>query len=91
MSSSDRFPDDDAALIAALQCANLPTLLMVMIHLTGDPSWLRDELRPKRANPQRLDGGYSPELAASLRAQALEVLIGDTVPSTKLPVSAWRL
>jgi len=34
------FPRDDAALVAAVQEANLPTLLMVLIHLTGDASWM---------------------------------------------------
>jgi 4-hydroxyacetophenone monooxygenase len=67
-------PDDDAALVEAVQSANLPTLLMVLVHLTGDVNLLRGEIRPQRATPQRPDGGLGGEQAAQVRARALEVL-----------------
>jgi 4-hydroxyacetophenone monooxygenase len=72
--SAPEFLLDDAALADAVQSANLPTLLMVLIHLTGDVGWLRDDLRPKRASPQRLDGGYDRARAASIRQEALAAL-----------------
>src|SRR5262245_37108843 len=67
-------PEDDAALVDAVGAANLPTLMLVMVHLTGDPGLLRGELRPKRATVQQPDGGFGPEQAQQIREQALRVL-----------------
>jgi 4-hydroxyacetophenone monooxygenase len=91
MSDSELFSLDDAALEDAVQCANLPTLLMVLIHLTGDLAWMREEFRPKRASPQRLDGGYDRTRAASIRAEALAALRAFRdrgAPLTPLPEPA---
>ncbi|MFD0388283.1 hypothetical protein ACFQ4K_11345 [Tistrella bauzanensis] len=38
----------DAAFAAAIRIANIPTLLMVLVQLTGDPSWLNAPYRPRR-------------------------------------------
>ena len=67
-------PADDAALVAAVQSANLPTLMMVLVHLTGDARWLRGTIRPRRASPQQMDGGLEPSEARQVREQALPVL-----------------
>jgi 4-hydroxyacetophenone monooxygenase len=74
MSESNWLPDDDAALVDAVGCANVPTLMMVMVHLGGDPSLLRGSIRPRRASPQRPDGGLSAAEAAEVRGQALALL-----------------
>jgi len=68
------FPTDDAALVEAIGTANLPTLAMVIVQLTGDPSLMRQGLRFKRASGQRMDGGLKESQASELRARALEVL-----------------
>ena len=39
--------DDDAAIAAALEDVSIPTLLLSLVHITGDPSWIRGELRPQ--------------------------------------------
>src|SRR5262245_50842663 len=49
-------PRDEAALVEAVQAANLPTLMMVVVQLTGSAEILR-RIRPQRAAPQRPDGG----------------------------------
>ena len=39
--------DDDAAIAAALEDVSIPTLVLSLVHITGDPSWIRGELRPQ--------------------------------------------
>ena len=40
------FTDDDAAIAAALEDVSVPALLCSLVHMTGDPSWIRGDLRP---------------------------------------------
>ena len=55
----------------ALAEANLPALLMSLVHLTGDATLLTDERRPVyEPMVDGKDGGYSPYLQADLRARA---------------------
>ena len=68
------FLNDDAALAQAIEDANLPTLALVMIHLTGDTELMRRGLRFKRASGQRMDGGLDEATARELRERALAVL-----------------
>src|SRR5262245_13654926 len=69
-----------AVLRAALEEANLPTLLMVVHRLTGDDRWLGEPFRMTAA--RGLDdndtGGLSEEAQRQLRAGAFEA------------ISAWR-
>jgi len=79
------FPDDDDALVAAVAAANLPTLLLVLVQLTGDAALLRGELRPKRATPQRPDGGLSAAHGEQIRARALQALRAFRDGGARLP------
>lgn len=66
----------DEELRDALEDANLPTLLMVMVHLTGDRSWLEEPYRPSRtiALSDNDTAGLPPSRQAEVRASALEIL-----------------
>jgi 4-hydroxyacetophenone monooxygenase len=66
----------DEELEAALEHANIPTLLMVVAHLTGDHSWLEKPYRPTRtiALDDNDTGGLPPERQAEVRAAALDML-----------------
>jgi len=68
------FPNDDVALAEAIEDANLPTLALVVVHLTGDTELIRRGLRFKRASGQRMDGGLDEATARELRQRALAVL-----------------
>src|SRR5215472_9746241 len=61
----------------ALEDANIPTLLLVLQHLTGDSKWTTEPYRPTRGKP--LDdndtGGLSPELQDQVRVAALEAVV----------------
>ena len=74
MSEPGAFPDDDAALVAAVEAANLPTLLLVVIQLSEEWELLHGPIRPQRASPQKPDGGLEREHGAEIRERALQVL-----------------
>jgi len=74
MAEGGGIPGDDAALVEAVRCANLPTLMLVMMHLSGDAALLRGPLRPQRASLQQPDGGFTDAEAQQIREQALQVL-----------------
>lgn len=61
----------------ALDEANIPTLLLVLHHLTGADKWISAPYRPTRGRP--LDdndtGGLPPELQREVRDAALDAVI----------------
>ena len=65
---------DDAAIAGALQSASVPTLMMSLVHLTGDASPLRGPIRPGRAVMGETGGGLAAEQKAEVRRQALAAL-----------------
>lgn len=66
--------DDDAAIAAALEDVSVPALLMSMVHMTGDPSYLRGEHVPTGIYLNEVQGFMSPESQAAVRAEALRVI-----------------
>ncbi len=73
-------PGTDADLREALDAANLPTLLMVMVQLTGDDGWMSDRFAPAPiVAPEGSlfpddSGNYRPEIAEEIRTAAFELL-----------------
>jgi 4-hydroxyacetophenone monooxygenase len=80
--------DDDAAIASALQEAHVPSLIMALVHLTGDIDLLRGDIRPSGdfisflADPQ---GGITEAQQATIRARALEVLKARRDQGAALP------
>ncbi len=66
----------DEELESALLVANIPTLLMVLIQLTGDRRWLGERYRPTRtrAMDDNTDGGLPTDVLDEIRAGALAAL-----------------
>ncbi|HEY9236114.1 MAG TPA: NAD(P)/FAD-dependent oxidoreductase [Phenylobacterium sp.] len=60
----------------ALETAHLPALAAAMVHLTGDPTWLRPEWRPTYTPLSRGETGLPLEEQAKMRAAA-KVAITD--------------
>jgi 4-hydroxyacetophenone monooxygenase len=82
--------EDDAFVAAALEHASIPTLMMSLIHLTGDASLLRGSIRPGTAMMGDVDGGMSAADKATVRRQALDALRayrdrGGTLPPPPSP------
>jgi 4-hydroxyacetophenone monooxygenase len=69
-------PLDRTRLTAALEHANLPSLVAVLHQLTGDRRWLADPYRPTRSRGMDDNdlGGFSPEVRAELRAAAADAV-----------------
>ena len=66
--------ESDAEIAAALKEAHVPTLLASLVHLTGDVTLIRGDIRPASdffGDPQ---GGISEEDQDRIRAMALDVL-----------------
>lgn len=67
-------PDDDDLIARALQDASIPTLLMSMIHMSGDASLLDGAVRPMGVFINEYQGYMSEDDKAAVRAQALQVI-----------------
>src|SRR5919198_2342389 len=67
--------EDDATIAAALEDVSIPTLLVSMVHLTGDPSWIRSELKPQGIFLNEVQGYMSEEDKAEARRRALAAII----------------
>ncbi|MEE2033029.1 flavin-containing monooxygenase [Rhodococcus chondri] len=67
---------DDAQLQTALTQANLPTLLLVLAHVTRDPKWLEEPYRPTRtlALHDNDTGGLPDNVQQEIRAAAFDTL-----------------
>lgn len=66
--------EDDAEIEAALQEANIPALMTVLVHLTGDPGILRSDIRPDNGVFGDPQGGIPEDQQAQIRQMALEAL-----------------
>lgn len=89
-------PDDDAAIAAALEDASIPTLMMSMVHMSGDTSLLDGELRPAGVYINEYQGYMSEEDKAAVRAQALEIIRafrdgGSQLPAPPSPETIHRM
>jgi 4-hydroxyacetophenone monooxygenase len=60
----------DAQLDSALETAHLPALLAALVHMTGDPGWIRPEWTPVYTPLSRGETGLAPEVQAEIRALA---------------------
>lgn len=67
-------PDDDALIAKALEDASIPTLMMSMIHMSGDASLLDGAIRPTGVFINEYQGYMSEEDKATIRAQALQII-----------------
>jgi 4-hydroxyacetophenone monooxygenase len=67
-------PADDATLAEALEHANLPALLPAIVQLTGDTTLLQRFAPPSPGMMGAVDGDFSSEDQAAIRALALEAL-----------------
>ncbi|QKT06503.1 NAD(P)/FAD-dependent oxidoreductase [Gordonia sp. X0973] len=72
--------DFDSIVRAAVRDANVPTLLMVLVQLTGDLGWLDAPYRPERGRglSENDSGGLPVEIQDEIRSAAADA------------ISAWR-
>ncbi len=72
--AGEPFTDDDEAIAGALQHVSIPALLCSLVHMTGDPSWIRGEARPRMCTATDFQGAMPEEMQAQVRASALPAI-----------------
>ena len=81
-----RITDDDETIARLLDDVSVPTLLCAMVHITGDPAWIRDEeIKPQGLFLNIYDGFMSPEAQAEARARALPHILAFRDSGGELP------
>ncbi|MCB1703226.1 MAG: NAD(P)/FAD-dependent oxidoreductase [Halioglobus sp.] len=78
-------PDDDALIAKSLEDASIPTLMMSMVHMSGDASLLDGPIRPAGVYINEYQGYMSEEDKAAVRAQALDVIRAFRDSGCQLP------
>jgi 4-hydroxyacetophenone monooxygenase len=68
------FDDDDDAIERALEDVSVPALLCSLVHITGDPSWIRGDLRPQGSMLNEYQGYMPEEMKAEARRRALPAI-----------------
>lgn len=66
--------EDDAAIEAALADANIPALMCALVHVTGDPSIIRGDIKPSDDFFADANAGIDEAQQAQIRALALQAL-----------------
>lgn len=77
--------DDDATIAAALRDVSVPTLLMSMVHMTGDVGILDELPTPAGIYLNEVQGFMSPEDQATVRTRAQEVIAAYRDSGSVLP------
>ena len=88
--TSHRF--DVARLRTAVASGNVPTLLAVLVHLTGDPRWLDERFRPTRS--RGMDDNRTGGLPAAVQQEIRDAVVDavqawhrdGATPLTPLPL-----
>ncbi|GFG48739.1 hypothetical protein MAGR_01800 [Mycolicibacterium agri] len=65
-------PDEEIA--AALADVSIPTLMLSLVHMSGDPQLIRGDLRPAGLFLNEVQGFMSEEDKAAVRKLALEII-----------------
>jgi 4-hydroxyacetophenone monooxygenase len=68
------FTENNAAIAAALEDLSIPALLCSLVHMTGDPSWIRDGALERVAMSMDFQCGLSEQSRADIRRRALPVI-----------------
>ncbi len=66
--------EDDPFIARAIESASVPTLMMSLIHLTGDTSLLDGPIRPRAAMLGDVQGSMSEQDKAEIRRRAVQAL-----------------
>ncbi len=67
--------DDADTIAAALEDVSVPALMCSMVHLTGDPAWIRGDIRPQGIFLNEYQGFMTDEMKAEARTRALGAII----------------
>ncbi|MET0158813.1 MAG: 4-hydroxyacetophenone monooxygenase, partial [Acidimicrobiales bacterium] len=65
------FTDDDAVVASMLEELSAPALLCSLVHMTGDPSWIRERALPQPATSTQFQCGLDEDERAEIFRAAL--------------------
>ena len=87
---------DDETIRAALEDANIPALMVSLVHLTGEMDIVRGEIRPRARNLADPQAGVKEEQQAVVREIAFEALKayrdrGCTLPPAPSRARVWEM
>lgn len=88
--------EGDETIRAALEDANIPALMVSLVHLTGDMGVVRGEICPRARNLADPQAGVTEDQQAVVRETAFEVLRayrdrGCTLPSAPGRARVWEM
>jgi len=72
--AGEPFTDDDDAIAKALAEVSIPALMCSLVHMTGDPSFIRGDIRPRIAMSLDVQSGMPDDDRAEVRRRALPVI-----------------
>lgn len=72
--AGEPFADDDATIAAALEAVSVPALLCSLVHMTGDPSWIRARPLAQLGSSSDFQCGLSGDDCDSIRRRALPAI-----------------
>lgn len=68
------FTDDDVAIASALEDVSVPVLLCSLVHMTGDPTWIRGRTLTRGPSMVDFQIGMSTQDQADVRRRAVPVI-----------------
>jgi 4-hydroxyacetophenone monooxygenase len=77
--------DDDAIIELALADVSIPALMCSMVHLTGDPSWIRGDIKPAGIYLNEYQGFMDDATKAEGRRRALAAIAAFRDSGAPLP------
>ena len=72
--AGEPFTGDDNAITAAIQDVAVPALLCSLVHMTGDPSWVRERALPQMPSSLDYQCGLTADEQADVRRRAVPVI-----------------
>ncbi|MEE8166014.1 MAG: NAD(P)/FAD-dependent oxidoreductase [Myxococcota bacterium] len=79
--------DDDAAIEAMLADLSMPTLMLSLVHMTGDAGLIRSELKPQGLFLNEVQGFMPEPMQAEIRKLALGIIKNYRDGGCKLPAA----
>jgi 4-hydroxyacetophenone monooxygenase len=80
-----KITDDDATIGAMLADLSVPTLMLSLVHMTGDAEWIRGAIQPQGLFLNEVQGFIPEEMQADARRLALDVIKNYRDNGCKLP------
>jgi 4-hydroxyacetophenone monooxygenase len=72
--AGEPFSDDDEVVGVALRDVSVPALLCSLVHMTGDPAWIRGPVKPRLTLAFDVQSGIPAEGQEEVRRAALPVI-----------------